>query len=124
MKALIPLNNGITVEVDGDTSQDCFRQVAAFQETFNDTKCGLCDSTNLLYVVRKVEDNEFFELRCIDCYAKLTFGSAKNTKALYPKRYVTDAKGKAIRDDKGKAVPLGKKENGWIKWNPKTEKEE
>lgn len=126
MKAQIPLSNGIVVEVEGTTPQECFKQVAAVQATFEDTKCGLCDSSNVLYVVRKIDDNEYFELRCKDCYAKLTFGQGKgDASPLYPKRYVTDAKGKAVKDETtGKAVPLGTKKNGWVKWNPQTQKEE
>ena len=124
MKAQIPLANGVIVEVDGTTPQECFKQVAAMQAVFEDTKCGLCDSPNLLYTTRKIDDNEYFELRCKDCYGKLTFGQGKSN-PLYPKRYVTDAKGKAVKDEEtGKAIPLGKKKNGWVKWNPETQKEE
>jgi ribosomal protein L40E len=72
---------------------------------FEETKCGKCGSENLRFVVRTVDENEYFELRCMDCGAKLAFGSMKKGGGLFPKR-----------KDGDNWLPDG----GWLKWNPKT----
>lgn len=110
MKVEIKVNESLTVHAEGDNPKDVFKQIASAQETFEDSKCGHCGNKNLRYVVRKVEDNEFYELHCTNgnCRAKLAFGSSKKDNKLYPKRYQTEAKGKAKRDENGKAIPLGK----------------
>lgn len=124
MKVEIKVSPNLTVHAEGKTSADVFKQIAAAQEIFEDHVCGLCGSDNLRYVVRKIEDNEFYELRCMACRAKLAFGHSKKDDKMYPKRYQTDAKGKALKDTNGKGIPLGTKKNGWVKYNPTTGQEE
>lgn len=99
-------NKRITAEFDADTQRELFTQISKFQEVFEETKCGKCGSENLKFVVRTVDDNEYFELRCLDCGAKLSFGSMKKGGGLFPKR----------KDADGNWLPDG----GWQKWNPKT----
>ena len=50
-----------------------FQQLANFQEIFAETKCGKCGSENIRFQVRNVDDNLYYELRCMDCGAKLAF---------------------------------------------------
>tara|TARA_B100000085_G_C18456555_1_gene477107 strand:+ start:298 stop:633 length:336 start_codon:yes stop_codon:yes gene_type:complete len=99
-------NNRITAEFEADTHRELFTQISKFQEVFEESKCGKCGSENLKFVVRTVDDNEYFELRCADCGAKLAFGSMKKGGGLFPKR----------KDADGNWLPDG----GWTKWNPKT----
>lgn len=99
-------NKRITAEFDADTQRELFTQISKFQEVFEETKCGKCGSESLKFVVRNVDDNEYFELRCMDCGAKLAFGSMKKGGGLFPKR----------KDADGNWLPDG----GWQKWNPKT----
>lgn len=104
-------------------SKEVFKKLAEIQDTFEDDKCGKCGSDNLKYSVRTVEDNEFYELRCKKCKAKLSFGTSKaEPNKLYPKRFLTDNKGKAIKGEDGKSVIKGNW--GWVKWNPEKEVEE
>ena len=42
--------------------------------------------------MRTVDDNEYYELRCMDCGAKLAFGSMKKGGGLFPKRKDADGK--------------------------------
>lgn len=72
--------------------------------------CGKCNSGNVKYVVREVDDNKYYEYRCMNCYAKLQCGVNKKGGGLFIKR----------RDDEGKI----KGSNGWTKYNKETEKEE
>ena len=107
----VTYNTGkMSVELEGETQRDLFGQLAAFQEVFDETTCGKCGSTNVKFVVRQVEDNEYSEVRCLDCGAKLAFGCHKKGGGLFPKR----------KDADGNWLP----DRGWVKWNPETQKEE
>ena len=111
MKLSYKTGNGrINVEFEADTQKDLFSQISSFQEVFDESLCGKCGSENLKFVVRVVEENEYFELRCRDCAAKLAFGAHKKGGGLFPKRKNKD----------GDWLP----DSGWGKWNPKTKKEE
>jgi ribosomal protein L40E len=103
-------NGRIKVEIDGESQKDLFESLSKFQEVFDESSCGKCGSENLRFVVRNVEDNLYYELRCLDCGARLAFGANKKGGGLFPKR----------KDNDGKWLPDG----GWVKWNPKTEQSE
>jgi len=110
MKVTYVTENGrLTVEMDVDTQCSLVQELSRFQEVFEETKCGKCGSENLRWVVRTVDDNQYYELRCRDCGAKLAFGSHKVGGGLFPKRKDGDT-----------WLP----DNGWMKWNPKTEQNE
>lgn len=98
-------NRRITAEFEADTQRELFAQISKFQEVFEEDKCGKCQGENLKFCVRTVDDNEYFELRCADCGAKLAFGSMKKGGGLFPKRKDGDS-----------WLPDG----GWQKWNSKT----
>ena len=83
-----------------------FSQLSAFQEVFGETTCGKCGSDNLRFVVRENEGNEYYELRCLDCGAKLQYSVNKKGGTLFPKR----------KNAEGEWLP----DKGWTKWNPKT----
>lgn len=93
----------ISVELEGETVRDLFGQLATFQEVFGEDTCGKCKGHNLKFVVRQVEDNEYYELRCADCHAKLAFGCNKKGGGLFPKR--KDAEGNWLND------------RGWLVWD-------
>jgi len=104
-------NNGrVTVELEGDTQVEIFAQLASFQEVFDETECGKCGSENLRFQVRNIEDNLYYELKCMDCGARLSFGALKKGGGLFPRR--KDKEGSWLSD------------RGWVKWNPDTQQEE
>jgi len=102
-------NDKISVEIEGETQRDLFAKLGAFQEVFDEIACGKCGSNNVKFVVRPVEDNEYYEIRCRDCGAKLAFGCMKKGGGLFPKR----------KDSEGNWLP----DNGWTKWNKEAGKE-
>lgn len=102
-------NGRLSVELEGDAQTDIFQAIGRFQEVFEEAVCGKCGSENIKYIVRNVDDNLYYELRCKDCGAKLSFGVHKKGGGLFPKR-----------KDGDDWLPDG----GWVKWNPKTEKNE
>jgi ribosomal protein L40E len=96
----------LSVEIEGETQKDLFKEIASFEEVFGVEACGKCGSHNLRYVVRENDGNEYYELRCLDCGARLGFGVNKKGGGLFPRR----------KDAEGNWLPDG----GWVKWNPKT----
>lgn len=105
MKASYKLSDKLQFEVEGEGQKDIFKEIASIQEIFGETKCGMCGSENIKFVVRVVEDNEYYELRCMDCGATLAFGQHKKGGTLFPKR----------KDEKGEYMP----NRGWYKWQGK-----
>ena len=99
-----------TVELESDTIKDAFAQLSTFQEVFGEDKCGKCGSENLRFVVRENDGNAYYEVRCQECGAKLSFGANKVGGGLFPRR--KDSDGNWLSD------------RGWQKWNPKTKKME
>jgi len=111
MKVNYQTRNGrLSVELSGDDQKSIFSEIAKFQEVFEESVCGKCGSDNVRFVVRAVDDNEYYELRCADCGARLSFGVNKKGGTLFPKR----------KDGDGNWLP----DRGWVKWNPKTEQNE
>lgn len=77
--------------IEGDSVEDVFRQIAKASEIFGAAdKCGACGKGNVRFVVRDVADGkksyEFFELWCLDCRARLSFGKLSDGSGLFPKR--------------------------------------
>lgn len=99
----------LEIDLSGDDQKTIFAEIARFQEVFEEDSCGKCSSENVRFVVRNVDDNHYHELRCGDCGARLSFGSHKKGGGLFPKR-----------KDGDDWLP----DRGWVKWNPKTEKNE
>lgn len=99
----------MTVDIEGDTQAVVFADIGRFQEVFEESLCGKCKSDNLRFVVRNNDDNLYYEKRCKDCGAKLAYGAHKAGGGLFPKRKDGDT-----------WLP----DNGWVKWNPQTEKNE
>lgn len=93
---------GLVFELDVKGERDLFEQIAHIQEVF-DHVCGKCDSSNIKLVVRENDGNKFYEMRCKDCGAKLSFGSHKTGGTLFPKR----------KGDGDEWLPSG----GWTKWD-------
>lgn len=113
MKVTCTTKNGrMSAEIDGESVRDIFAGVSSFQEVFDRNECGKCGGDDIKFVVRNVDDNQFYELRCENknCRAKLGFGSHKKGGGLFPK----------LKDEDGKWL----NDNGWVKWNPDSKKEE
>jgi len=117
MKLQVKTSSTTIIEAEGKTEVELFKQVASLQEVFSEKRCGKCEKNNLKYVVREDSDqNEYFELLCLSCWAKLTYGQNKGEKVgqLYPRRF--ENKKQTVM---GGQLEAGTKlpNNGWIKWN-------
>ena len=102
MKVIYKANDKLQFELEASGQKEVFKELALIQEIFSETKCGMCGSTNLKFIVRSVEGNDYYELRCADCGAILSFGQHKKGGTLFPKR----------KDDNNNYIP----HNGWHKW--------
>jgi hypothetical protein len=102
MKIFYKVNDKLTFELEAEGQKEIFKELATIQEIFSEEKCGLCGSTNIKFVVRSVDGNDYYELRCNDCGAVLAFGQHKKGGTLFPKR----------KDDDGNYMP----NKGWHKF--------
>jgi hypothetical protein len=103
MKLRYKVGDKLEFEVEGAGQKEVFKELASIQEIFGEESCGMCKSTNLRFIVRNVEGNDYFEIRCADCGAILAFGQHKKGGTLFPKR----------KDDEGNYLS----NRGWHKWN-------
>lgn len=106
MKLKYKVSDRLEFEVDGTGQKEVFKELATIQEIFGEEKCGVCGKDSIRFVVRNIDDNDYYELRCSDCGSVLAFGQHKKGGTLFPKR----------KDDDGKYLP----NKGWYKWNKET----
>ena len=109
MKILYKANDKLQFELEGTGQKEVFKELATIQEIFSEDKCGLCNKNSIKYVCRNVEGNDYYELKCNDCGAVLSFGQHKKGGTLFPKR----------KDDDGAYLP----NRGWYKWSGKDSKD-
>jgi hypothetical protein len=108
MKVLYRASDKLTFELEGAGQKEIFKELAVIQEIFAEEVCGLCGKNNLKFVVRNVDGNDYYEIRCSDCGAILAFGQHKKGGTLFPKR----------KDDEGNILP----NRGWHRWSSKDKK--
>lgn len=97
------------VEFEVGDVKEAFKKLGSLQEVFSfSSKCGACGGTDIKYVVRTVEDNDYYEVRCTKqgCRGKLSFGQSKDQVSLYPKK--KDKEGNWIENE------------GWEVWKPES----
>lgn len=105
MKVRYEISDKMTIEIEGQTQKGIFEELGTLQEVFGEDTCGKCKSQSVRFQVRVVNDNTFYELKCNDCGAALSYGCHKKGDTLFPKR--KDSEGNWL-DNKG-----------WVKWQPK-----
>jgi hypothetical protein len=96
----------ISAEIEGPDQCALFQGIADFQEVFqadDPQGCGCCGSFDIIFRVREVDQNKFYELACRSCRARLSFGQHKKGGGLWPKRV----------DDKKRPLP----NRGWAVYN-------
>lgn len=113
MKAQFKVRANLILEIEADKQAELFRALASAQEVFGAAHCVKCKSTNLSFNVRQnKEDDDFFEIICGDCYAKLAMGQHKKGGTLYPQRQ------RQNEDGEREWLP----DNGWMKWDREKKK--
>jgi len=102
MKVKFKPTSKIEFEIEGSGQKEVFKELAIVQEVFSEENCGACKKDNIKYVVRNVDDNDYYEIRCLSCGAALSFGQHKKGGTLFPKR----------KDENNNWLENG----GWYKW--------
>jgi len=102
MKILYKISDKMQLEVNAEGQKELFKELSSIQEIFGESKCGMCNKDNIKFSVRTVESNDYFEMRCTDCKAVLSYGQHKKGGTLFPKR----------KDDNNNYL----KNNGWHVW--------
>lgn len=102
------LGGKLTIEVEAPDAKGIFKSVSDLQTIFeSETSCGLCQSANLQLRVRtSAQDDDYYELLCVECRATFAFGQTKKG-GLFPKR----------KDAEGSYLP----DRGWKIWKAQTE---
>jgi hypothetical protein len=113
MKVEYKISSNMVVYIEGDDFRKLFEDIHAINDGLKPEPCGKCGDPSV-HVVRESGGNKFYELRCVKCSARLSYGVEKETGKLYKKRAKTDDKGKTVKED-GKTVYLPDK--GWQKWD-------
>jgi len=86
MKAKIKATDNLWFDVEAEQEDELFKQIARVQEIFQHNGCGACGSTNVKFVCRlDNSDNDWLEITCQDCRAKLIFGRTKKGGLIFPK---------------------------------------
>ena len=86
MKARIKTTTDLSFQVEAETEEELFKQVARVQEVFQHKSCGKCSSPNVRFVCRHdSSENDWLEVVCQECRAKLIFGRTKKGGQIYPK---------------------------------------
>lgn len=99
-------NNRMRFEFDADSEKTAFDQIAAIQEVFEESQCGLCQGKNVFMQVRCPNNKDvYYNLRCRDCGAELDVGQGRDGKTLFIRKFDKDTK---------QALPHG----GWKRWQP------
>ena len=115
MKVQVKVSPNVIIIAEGEKQTDVFKELASMQEIFGNT-CGRCQGTDTQFVVRTVEENDYFEVRCrnLKCKAVLSFGQTKKGGSLFPHKTKND------EDGKKSYLPYG----GWLVYNPQTKQKE
>jgi len=75
----------VRVTSEGD-AKEVFEELAKAAEVFGQNKCGACGSEDTTPVVREIDGNHYYEMRCNQCGHCLGFGQRRVDGALFPRR--------------------------------------
>jgi hypothetical protein len=109
----------LTAEFEVDTQVELFEELAAFQEIFENRVCTRNgqSSDNVVFRVRKdKEENKYYEMVCMDPNKELFLAKKAFNVHKTPKGYLYWE----VKNKEGEF----KKNNGWLRYNKDTQKEE
>ena len=86
MKARIKATDNLWFDVEAEQEDELFKQIARTQEIFQHKSCGQCESIDIKFVCRLDSlSNDWLEVACKSCRAKLIFGRTKKGGLIFPK---------------------------------------
>ena len=99
----------LRVGFDADNQKAAFKLLGEIQDVFEESRCGACKSDAIRFSVRSVGGNDYYEMRCAACTARLTYGQHKNGTTLFAKR--KDADGNWDNKSFGWSIYQGKSDD-------------
>src|SRR5687767_1953475 len=103
------------VTVEGEKVKEIHAALAQLSEVYAEPCCGLCKSTSVIPNHRVAGKYQYYELKCVDCNARLALGQPNEGGGLYPKRKLgPDGQPTKTDDPKGKTGA----HRGWHKFDP------
>lgn len=86
MKARIKATDSLWFEAEEEFEDELFKQIARTQEVFYQPECGACASPKVKFICRlDTSGNDWLEVSCQVCRAKLVFGRTKKGGKIFPK---------------------------------------
>ena len=88
MKATVSYSagNGVVVQVEAENVKESVKAMATYMEVFGEQACGCCASKAIHWEHRRVNDNDYYSIRCGQCNAELSLGQTKTGNRLFAKR--------------------------------------
>ena len=85
-KAKLKVTDNLWIEEEAEQEDELFKKIARVQEIFQHEGCGNCGAPNFKFVCRlDSSENDWLEITCQDCRAKLIFGRTKKGNLIFPK---------------------------------------
>ena len=111
MKITRTLPDGVTtLETEAPSPKAVFERLALIDSHFGvATECGCCKSKRIYYNVRTVENGKYYEMKCHDCTATLSFGQSKDNLTLFCKTW--DKENRCVLPDVGWSVYQGNRQS-------------
>lgn len=78
------------IHATANDPKGAFKVLATLQDLFSEEVCGCCKSPNINFNVRPVDNGEYYEMKCRECNAQLSFGQHKTGGTLFVKRWDKD----------------------------------
>lgn len=111
-------------KIDVDTDIELFKEMSKLANIFQHNQCGCCKSENIRFLHRVDKDeNDWYELSCNECFAKLPFGANKGKgQTLYAKNTwnsLSEEQQKQRADEESKCKNGYLPNKGWFKFQKK-----
>jgi hypothetical protein len=74
------------IEVDANSVKEAIQGLSEYTEVFSQGECGLCQSHEVAPMHREAQGFSFYEMTCLSCGARLSFGQTREGGRLFPKR--------------------------------------
>lgn len=97
------------ITVDAKTVKEAIKAFSEYAEVFSETICGACESTEVVPLHRLSKGYDFYEMHCMACGARLSFGQTKEGERLFPKR--KDKDGNEFENDGWRKYQYSQQDN-------------